>query len=128
MSDPWLPFQEIEAIHIEIFSVALKSDHDREADRRFGRRNCKDEKHQNLAIQDAPCAGKRNERKIDRVQHQLHAHQHCNHVATNEDSDRSKDKQNRRNKKRHSDELAMRGTKRLHERAVEGVHYFFALS
>ena len=70
----------------------VERDDDRETNRHFGRRDRDDEENENLTVIIGQArrinteAGKGNERKIGRVQHQLERHENDNDVAAQEDA------------------------------------------
>src|ERR1700690_3331230 len=64
-------------------------DDDREADGHFGGGDDQGEEHEHLAPHIVELTGESHEREVHRVEHQLDAHEHDQHVAAHEDTDRA---------------------------------------
>src|SRR5262249_2052067 len=83
------PAQDGELVGVDRRTVAERGDDDREADRGFGGGDRHHEEHDHLAVHRAELTGERDERQVDRVQHELDRHEDDDDVAAHEHADRA---------------------------------------
>ena len=85
-----------ERVGVQRLAVPEQRDHDRQADRRLGRRHRHDEEHDHLAVGAAERAPERHERQVHGVQHDLDRQQDRDEVAAHEHAGRADREQDRR--------------------------------
>src|SRR5581483_2440886 len=90
------PLQRREGIGIERLAVAEQADHNREADLRFCCGDGHDEEHDDLTVRAAERSPERDERQVDRVQHDLDRQEDRDQVAAHEHPRRANGEQDGR--------------------------------
>src|SRR5215831_16869673 len=96
ISSSMSPLQARKRRRVERLAVAEQRDHDRKADRGFGRRHGHHEEHDDLAVGRPQRPAERDEAQVHRVEHDLDRQQDRDDVAANQDAPRANGEQNRR--------------------------------
>src|SRR3954469_19402291 len=81
--------EEVEVVGGCTATTTEDGDDDAESDRDLGGRDRQHEEHDHLAANVVERAGERHEREVHRVEHELDAHEHHQHVAPGEEADRA---------------------------------------